>query len=461
MPDAAELAKITDSAKLASVAGSIRNNPNWTEKDFDAFREKAKACTPVVFCKGHEKQKEPFMMTVTVPGVPDCTHIWVQDINRKIVAEKTLKPGEPATLEFEVPSHVKGLMAVQQGKAEGAWKTQPYMKFADHTGKFEWRAMLSYEKGACHTAPNVPCQWYPQLDRHPELRRPEAGRKQLKILYLHGHSNNKEIGLRQVEAVRGMWPFGHPIIDILEGNVDLTMKAHFASVIDYSPQLVELGLGGGPGYQLKGYGHIEAPAADPKNDPTAQTNCEGVTWAKMSKASMEFALDALEAHVVKEGGYDIILGFSQGGEVVQNLINRIQALNARVETKTAIIALFGTRIYFKKYGAITAKFAPAPEEGKPCELKAFVVMGQKDDEDIKDASRDTDNLWDLKEFRTAFEAAGIQVHTDTHPGGHEMPDIKMQGTRQLFTKLYEMYWEGRPATTYVDPNAPGPHLFLD
>ena len=441
MPDAESLAKITDTAKLASVEGSLKKNPDWGEPEFVVFREKAKACTPVIFCKGHKEQTEKHMMTVTVPGVPDCTQIFVIDIMRTIVAEKTLKPGEPATLTFEVPSSVKGLLAVQQGKAEGAWKSQPYMKYSDHTGKYEWRAMLSYEKGACHTAPNVACQWYPQLDRHPELRRKEEGRKQLRILYLHGHSNNKEIGVRQVEAMRNMWPFGHPIIEILEGNVDLTTKAHFASVVDYSPQLVELGLAGGKGYQLKGYGHIEAPATDPKNDPTCQTNCEGVTWAKMSKASMDFALDALEKHVVKEGGYDMIVGFSQGGEVVQNLLNRLQAINEKVEHKTKVIALFGTRIYYKKYGPITAKFAPAPEEDTPPELKAFVVMGQKDNEDIKDASRDTDNLWDLKEFKSTLEAAGIEVQTETHPGGHEMPDVKMHGTRRLFTSLYEMYWK--------------------
>ena len=442
------LLKLGESAKLASVAGSNQNNPTWTEADKAAFRTLSAACTPVVTCHG-TKDDAKVVMKVTVPNVPDCTHIWVMDIRRTVVAEKALKPGEPAMLEFELPKAVRGVLAFQNGATHGPWKSQPYMKFQDPaSGKFQWQAMLSYEKGAAHTAPEVASQWYPQVERHPELLRPEAGRKQLKILYLHGHANNLEIAYRQTEALRAMWPYGHPDISYLEGNVELTTKAHFASVIDYSPQLVELGLSGQPGFALKGYGHIEAPAADPTADPTCQTNCEGVTWAKMSTASMEAALAKLEERIVADGGYDIVAGFSQGGEVVQNLLNRLQAINARVDTKVKTVALFGARIYYTKYGPLTAKFALG-------EVKAFVCMGQKDNEDIKDASRDTDNLWDLEQFDAAFSAAGIDTITATHPGGHEMPDQKMQGTRQLFKSLYEHYWKGEVNTSQRPPKPTG------
>ena len=99
-------------------------------------------------------------------------------------------------------------------------------------------------------------------------------------------------------------------------------------------------------------------------------------------------------------------------------------------------------------GPLTAKFAPG-------EVKAFVCMGQKDNEDIKDASRDTDNLWDLEQFEAAFSVAGIDTITATHPGGHEMPDGKMQGTRELFKKLYELYWKGEVNTSQHPPKPTG------
>ena len=59
--------------------------------------------------------------------------------------------------------------------------------------------------------------------------------------------------------------------------------------------------GASAGYELEGYGHIEAPAADPQNDPTCQTNCKGVTWAKMSKESMAHAVAALKVRFSRAG----------------------------------------------------------------------------------------------------------------------------------------------------------------
>ena len=79
---------------------------------------------------------------------------------------------------------------------------------------------------------------------------------------------------------------------------------------------------------------------------------------------------------------------------------------------------------------MTAKF-------KPGQLKAFIVMGDRDTEDTKDATRDTDHMWDLIEFKKAYEACGIEVETDKHEGGHEMPIQKHATARGLFNRMYE------------------------
>ena len=56
---------------------------------------------------------------------------------------------------------------------------------------------MAHEKGAC-APPLKAAQWYPQLDRHPELRA-DHGRLPLKVI-LHGHANNEIIARKQMEA---------------------------------------------------------------------------------------------------------------------------------------------------------------------------------------------------------------------------------------------------------------------
>ena len=117
-------------------------------------------------------------------------------------------------------------------------------------------------------------------------------------------------------------------------------------------------------YTLYGYGHIENPPSD-SEDPTRQTNKEGVTWyaerhttgrfslhahkaeddppplsshtnplnkhsplilsqhhrSKMSKDSMAIALKKLIKHIKDYEGYDMIVGFSQVHKSEQSTCN--------------------------------------------------------------------------------------------------------------------------------------------
>jgi hypothetical protein len=70
---------------------------------------------------------------------------------------------------------------------------------------------------------------------------------------------------------------------------------------------------------------------------------------KASKAQgentfLQPAIKALEAKVVKDGGYDILCGFSQGGEVVYNLADRIESINKKVKRPVRMLATFGSNI---------------------------------------------------------------------------------------------------------------------
>ena len=59
-------------------------------------------------------------------------------------------------------------------------------------------------------------------------------------------------------------------------------------------------------------------------------------------------------------------------------------------------------------------------------------------EDIKDATRKTDNLWDLEQFCKEFEAVGIETETATHAGGHEMPHPDTEGAKHICSRIWTL-----------------------
>lgn len=453
----ADLMSLYQDAKNVAFVGSKRNNPEWGDDDFTKFAEFAAKINPVLECTGRESTDPQMMAKATVPE-DDVEYLWAMCMipQPHIIAQKRFLPGEKSVMEFEIPRGTAFVILFQKSLTNGVWMSNPYIKVngavAYHKNPslipgapdvadfdvYDWEVFLNHETGACATAPKRADQYFPQCHKHPELLWESQRRVNLKILYLHGHANNQEIGRRQVDAMQSMLNTP-PNIDILPGNVKLTEKKHFASVIDYSPQLVDLGLSGTAGYQLEGYGHIESPATDPDNDPTCQTNCEGVKWAKMSHESMRHAVQKLKEKVIAEDGYDVIAGFSQGGEVLQQFLNELPEVNKVVSKKVKMFCLFGARTYYKKYGPLTAHF-------KPEEMKGFIAMGLKDSEDTKDATRDTDNLWDLSEFRRLYEAHGIHVRCESHQGGHEMPDTKVNGVRGFWNRFWDFYWQNPDGT---------------
>ena len=224
--DDAKFKEIFLTAKVASIEGSVAKNPDWEDADFEAFKVKAKNYVPVLVCKGDTAKEEKMMATVSVPAA-DAEYLFIIDLYQKVVASKKLsKQGE--VLEFEVPESVRGMFACVSTKLEGVWKSQPYIRLTmPATTEYEWEAMMAHEKGACGTAPLKAAQWYPQLDRHPELRADHDGRLPLKVLYLHGHANNEIIARKQMEAFCQFFP-NRPTVDYLPGNVQLSTKEHFA-----------------------------------------------------------------------------------------------------------------------------------------------------------------------------------------------------------------------------------------
>jgi dienelactone hydrolase len=220
-----------------------------------------------------------------------------------------------------------------------------------------------------------------------------------KCLYLYGFGNS--VALTEtgpIKGVRKMLPGAQ--VDIMEGWYQLTKRSQYASIEDANPQLVKMGLK--EGVRLYCYAHIEVPPDDPDNDFTVlECKAQGIKAAKPRKKDVDRAVDKTAEYIIKNGGYDMVCGFSCGGEVTSMLFKKLQYINERAERPTRIVGVFGTRCLYGKYGN------PCEEAPIPPGTKAFVVHGHKDDEERPPWTQD--NLWDVREFKAKWEAAGIDV----------------------------------------------------
>jgi hypothetical protein len=183
--------------------------------------------------------------------------------------------------------------------------------------------------------------------------------------------------------------------------------------------------------------HETPPTAD--DDFTIQT-CkaqDGLRYAKPALADMDAACARVAEHMIAAGGYHAVMGFSCGGEIVAHLIGKLAEVNAKARIPTTMVALFGVRCLYKKYGS--------PLEGPlPAGLKAIHVHGSKDDED---AFQD-DILADQAEFESRFKAAGVEMQKVIFDGGHAMPKLTlMHDTVYLPMKRFFNWSPGESAAT--------------
>ena len=229
-----------------------------------------------------------------------------------------------------------------------------------------------------------------------------------KVLYLYGYANSEQLvrsgPIKDIEkSLKGAQ------IDVLEGWHQLSRRKDFANIEDNHPELVKMSLQEGvPAYC---YAPIEVPPESEDDFTAYLCKAQNTRFAKASKKDVDKACDKVVEHVVKQGGYDMIMGFSCGGEIVAQLVGRLSEINRRADRPTKAITLMGTRCLYKKYGE--------PLDNVPVGIKAAIIHGHEDDEERPPWTED--NTWDMKEFESKFKAAGMDVLSIVFGGGHETP----------------------------------------
>jgi predicted esterase len=230
-----------------------------------------------------------------------------------------------------------------------------------------------------------------------------------KVLFLHGYGGNAALAEgTMLDGLKEAMPDAR--ITVLEGHRRLWKSEHMAQLTgDKGGRLKEAALKGS--HEGLSYGYIECPPASP-DDPTLQVNADGVRWAKMSRTDMQSAVWYVADFIEDRGGFDMVCGFSQGGEVIAELFKQLPTLNGKLATPVRMLVLFGTRNLYSKYGLPAVQFA----EGA---MKACVTMGRDDHDDQLDKA----DGQDLQEFEQIWSQAGVNAISATYEGGHEMPRV--------------------------------------
>ena len=192
--------------------------------------------------------------------------------------------------------------------------------------------------------------------------------------------------------------------EILLGWVKLRKRSQFACLDDIDPSSqirVEHGLRGN--IALYGYADYSDKGSGPRGSMLADT--------------MQSAVQRVAEHIVQRGGYDILIGFAQGADILANLVRILPALRARLPRRTVhAIALFGCRFhqcYSPRFGGLPAVTFSAGS------LKVFVSSGMGDTFDK--LKPDAENTFDMNAIGSALRQTGADVVVEAHRGAHHIP----------------------------------------
>lgn len=148
------------------------------------------------------------------------------------------------------------------------------------------------------------------------------------------------------------------------------------------------------------------------HDKTARRASDGTEYAAPSCASLEAAVAHVRGLIVASGGYDMLVGFSQGGLVLAVLLKGILELNARTRVPVTRFAIFGTReLYSDKYGAPVFTLEP------PLSIKGFFAHGRKDDNWLRHGLDPSDPETTLRDLRECAP------HTPLSPAHARLPAL--------------------------------------
>ena len=136
----------------------------------------------------------------------------------------------------------------------------------------------------------------------------------------------------------------------------------------------------------------------------------------VTQAAFDKCIDQVCEHIVSKGGYDGILGFSQGFNVTMAVAERIAAVNEKCTKKVTFLAGFGVALttYASRdvHGISDPYVVPPAAHTDLGPLKVFLCTGNKDPHS-GETRRD--------KLATMWAAAGAVVKKHTNSGGHRLP----------------------------------------
>ena len=144
----------------------------------------------------------------------------------------------------------------------------------------------------------------------------------------------------------------------------------------------------------------------------------------VSQAAIDAAVDQLEAYIVAQGGYDGMLGFSQGFSVLQELAERLPRINANAKCvrKVSFMAGWGVtdsiQVSRELFGRPNPRKMQEVVHTQLGPLKVFICTGSKDG--VLSGSSANEMVSKLQNIWTE---AGAVVKTAIWEGDHRMPPV--------------------------------------
>jgi predicted esterase len=269
------------------------------------------------------------------------------------------------------------------------------------------------------TAIDVSDDWV-EPPRPPLQRLPRKG--PLQLLFLHGNGDNAMLSQSFIAPAIVKAVTGGAKVDCPSGDVKWT-KEDIESKDTISAELKEMALSGD--VELFGwYRNKPREYVDTVTDPGHPL--KGNINVPTSRDEVQQAVDKVAKHIVSKGGFDGIVGFSQGFTMAMALAEQLEQINAKCARKITFIAGFGMTL--THYIARELEGASKPFVVPPCAqtplgpLKVFLCSGT---EDVHAGPKR------MERVRRIWASAGAYTASHTFQGGHKMP----HSGHKVFTEL--------------------------
>ena len=250
-----------------------------------------------------------------------------------------------------------------------------------------------------------------------------------RILFLHGYGLNAEVA--RAHMIHGLYDaFGQDAeIQCLDGFQRLETLEHFEvllghQVMDKYAKLARDDLDKARRLNLRAWALREIPPKD-ELDCTTVWNSRDIPSALASRSCMAEATARLRQHIIDNNGYDLLAGFSQGGELVVQIARELGGLNEELSRASGRsikgFLLFSCRFGGRKYGFGDHKIDGSLSDLAPeFTIPAFYTVGLQD-EQFRDNGRNSGAADHLRYMWLMRETMCLNATYAHHSGAHHMP----------------------------------------